>query len=350
MKQMSLFAEDLRLARLSQMGDPLEKIGAAVNWELFRPTLEGAFEVEAKGPGGRPPLDRVMLFKILMLQQWNNIADDHAEYLINDRLSFQRFLGLSLGDRVPDAKSIWLFRDSLRKSGADKALFIQFAKQMEELGLITRSGSIVDAVFAESPRQHNTKEENTKIKAGGIPEEWEKPEKAHKLAQKDTDARWTKKRQEYHFGYKDHVKVDKASKLITEYAVTPASVHDNQVIEELVDERDQEIYADSAHDGEKVAKRITRKAPNAKLFIQRKANRGHPLTEQEKEENREKSKVRSRVEHVFGHMKMFMGGTYVRAVGIERVSTWLTLKNLAYNLSRYEILLRQPPNPAPSLG
>jgi len=350
MKQMSLFAEDLRLRRLSQMGDPLEKIGTAVDWEMFRPTLREAFAREPKGPGGRPPLDRVMMFKILMLQEWNHIADDNAEYLINDRLSFQRFLGLGLGDKVPDAKSIWLFRENLRLSGADKKLFALFAEQMQALGLITRSGSIVDAVFAESPRQHNTKEEKATIREGKVPEEWKKEENAHKLAQKDTDARWTKKRQDYHFGYKDHVKVDKDSKLITAYAVTPASTHDNQAIADLVDETDKEIYADSAYDGEPVAERIKKKAPNAKLRIHRKASRNHPLTEEEKKGNQEKSKVRCRVEHVFGQMTMFMGGTAVRAVGLARVTTCLTLKNLAYNLSRYEILARQKPARSPAAG
>jgi IS5 family transposase len=154
------------------------------------------------------------------------MADDKTEYQINDRLSFQRFLGLSLGSKVPDAKTIWVFRESLGKSGAEKTLFSLFAEQMERKGIITRNGSIVDASFVEAPRQRNNREENERIKSGEIPEEWK--ESPHKLRQKDTDARWTKKNDEKHYGYKNHVKVDKTSKLIVTYSVTDASVHDSQ--------------------------------------------------------------------------------------------------------------------------
>ena len=167
---MNFLAEENRLQRLSKLGDQLVKMRDAVDWERFRTTVEAPFEQEPKGPGGRPPFDRVMMFKIIMLQEWYSVADDAVEFQINDRLSFQRFLGLGLDDRVPDAKTIWLFRETLRKAGADKALFKLFRCVLQEAGLITRSGSIVDAVFAECPRQHNTKEEKKQIKDGTVPE------------------------------------------------------------------------------------------------------------------------------------------------------------------------------------
>ena len=137
MKQLSFMAEDNRLERLSKMGDPLEKVSGVVDWEIFRPMLEEAFRHEPKGPGGRPAIDRVRLFKIVMLQQWYHIADDMTEYMINDRLSFQRFLGLSLGDKVPDAKTIWLFKERLKESEVD----------LELTGYPLDSESITNTVF-----------------------------------------------------------------------------------------------------------------------------------------------------------------------------------------------------------
>jgi len=117
MKQIGFFTEEDRLSKLSVMGDPLEKMTGAVDFEKFRPLLNKIFQKEALAPGGRPPWDYVLMFKVILLQQWYSIADDMTEYLINDRLSFQRFLGLSLWDKVPDAKTIWLFRENITEGG-----------------------------------------------------------------------------------------------------------------------------------------------------------------------------------------------------------------------------------------
>jgi IS5 family transposase len=338
MKQMNFFDEDNRLKRLSEMGDPLEKVTKAVNWELFRPILNKVFQKEKSGMGGRPAWDFVLMFKILLLQAWYAISDDKAEYMINDRLSFQRFLGLTLGDKVPDAKTIWLFRETLRKSGADKELFAFFGVLLTEQGVITREGSLIDATFVDVPRQRNSREENAKIKEGEIPEDWEKPENTAKKRQKDTDARWTKKNDEKHYGYKDHVKVDRDSKIIVDFTVTDAAEHDSQEFVNLVDEKDKEIHADSAYTGEKIHEEIHEKNPEVNLEINEKGYRGNPLTEEQKASNREKSKTRARVEHVFGYMTNSMGGIFIRCIGINRAKCAITLKNLAYNLSRYAYL------------
>jgi IS5 family transposase len=340
MRQFNFFAEDLRLTRLSEMGDPLEKVSRSVDWELFRPVLNSAFRKIERGKGGRPPWDYVLMFKILLLQAWYNIADDKAEYMINDRLSFQRFLGLSLEDRVPDAKTIWLFRDNLSKAGADKELFSLFAMQMEQQGVITRSGSIVDASFVDAPRQRNTRDENKVIKDGGVPDEWKKPENKNMLNQKDLDARWAKKNDETHYGYKNHVKVDSDSKMILEFDVTSASAHDSQAIVGLCDAGDMVIYADSAYAGEALGKDIKAKCnEGVELKIHEKGYKGKPLTDEQKESNSEKSSVRARVEHVFGHMSNSMGGMLIRCIGMTRSRCAIALKNLAYNLSRYAYMM-----------
>ena len=168
MKQLNLLAEDSRLERLTELGDSLVLANELVDWESFRPILEDAFRVIPKAPGGRPPLDRVMMFKGMILQQWYDLSDDKTEYAINDRLSFQRFLGLTLSDKVFDAKTIWAFREHLKTTGVYDTLFNKFTEQMESAGVITKTGTLVDATFVEVPVQRNTREENKKIKARRI--------------------------------------------------------------------------------------------------------------------------------------------------------------------------------------
>ena len=348
MKQMSFISEDKRLKRLSEMGDPLEKVAAAVDFEIFRPVLSEIFSYQTydNGRGGRKPWDYVMMYKILLLQEWNQIADDHTEYLINDRLSYQRFLGLSLGDKVPDAKTIWAFREVLTKSGRMKELFGIFTKLMERQGVITRRGSIIDAAFVEAPRQRNTREENEKIKRSQTPEGWDHPDQKAKQRQKDTDARWTKKNGVTHYGYKNHIKADRDSKMIVDYAVTDASVHDSQVADELIDKKDKCVHMDSAYSGEPVEQAIRKKNKSVRLSIQQKGYRGRPLTNRQKAMNRRRARIRCRVEHVFGHIHVSMGGLSIRCIGKARASTRIGLKNLAHNISRLvSIQAIKPPWP-----
>jgi IS5 family transposase len=340
---MNFLAEFDRLGRLSDMGDPLEKISGAVDFEQFRPILNKALNKQARGLGGRTPYDYVMMFKIVLLQQQYGIADDNTEYLINDRLSFQRFLGLSLTDKVPDAKTIWLFKENLKEKGVERKLFDMFRDKLESVGVITRKGSITDATFVDVPRQRNTRKENEAIKEGRIPEGWENG-KAAELRQKDVDARWTKKNNETHYGYKDHVKADKDSKIIVEYSVTDASVHDSREIVGLTGEKDIEMYADSAYVGEELHKEIKEKSEGIVLLIHEKGYRNSPLTDAQKESNREKSRVRVRVEHIFGYMTMSMGGIFIRSVGIARATFAIGMKNPAYNLRRFAYLAGRKPS------
>ena len=159
MGQLSFWDESRRLDKLSELGDCLVRLQKAINWNLFLPTLKRVFRKTAKGPGGRPPYDYLMMFKILVLQRIYNLSDDQAEYQINDRMSFMRFLGLRIEDKVPDAKTIWAFRNTLSEAGVMRELFDLFQQQLRKEGLITREGTIVDATFVEAPVQHNSKEE-----------------------------------------------------------------------------------------------------------------------------------------------------------------------------------------------
>ena len=336
--QMMLFGGEIQLQRLTKLGDPLEKMNTAIDWEIFRPIIRARVRKENYDKGGRPPLDDILMFKTIMLQDWNNISDDNMEFMINDRLSFQRFLGLELGEKAPDSKTIWLFKENLGSKGM-RELFDLLNQKLEEMRVVTRKGTLVDATFVNQPRQRNSREENKTIKEGGIPEDWQKPENAHKFAQKDTDARWAKKGNETHFGHKDHVKVDKDSKIIVDFTVTSANVHDINEFEGILDVKDNEVWLDSAYASAEHVARIMEQYPDIILHICEKGTKNKPLTEEQKESNRVKSKVRSRVEHVFGYMTRFMGGIYIRTIGKERAAREICGMNLAYNLKRVAFLV-----------
>jgi IS5 family transposase len=340
-----MFGADAQLDRLSKLGDPLEKLNAAIDWEMFREPIKKRVRKDDYSKGGRPPMDEVMMFKIALLQDWNNISDDNAEYMINDRLSFQRFLGMELGEKSPDAKTIWLFKEKLGRDGM-RELFDLFNGKLSDIGVVKREGSLIDATFVEVPRQRNNREDNAKIKSGEVPEEWTSPENANKLEQKDTDARWAKKGNETFFGYKDHVKVDKESKIITDFTVTSANVHDVNEFEGLIDMNDNEAWLDAGYASEEHIARIKAKYPNIILHICEKGKRGVPLTDEQKASNREKSKTRCRVEHVFGYMTKFMGGIYIRTIGKERAEREICGMNLAYNMKRVAFLVNSRKIPA----
>jgi IS5 family transposase len=347
MKQIGLYDEKTALDRLSQLGDKLEWLEKVMEWKIFKPLLEMAKpDRSGNGKGGRPPYAVLMMFKIIILQSLFNVSDEQAEYQINDRLSWKRFLGLSLSDKAPDRTTIWEFREMLVSSGLYDKLFTLFTVKMAEIGVITRKGSIVDASFEEAPRQRNTRDENGIIREeNDIPEEWLKEENAHKFAQKDIDARWTKKNGERYFGYKNHVKCDADSKMILEWRVTDASVHDSQMLMALIDEHDHKLWADSAYYGEEIMNRILGLYPEMKLYINEKGYRNKPLTDEQKANNREKSRVRSRVEHIFGQMASTVCGFTVRTIGIMRAECVIVMKNLAYNISRYATLRKNPNTP-----
>lgn len=202
------------------------------------------------------------LFKVLVLQQLHNLSDDRIEYQIRDRFSFMRFLGLELEDRVPDAKTVWLFRDRLKDLSLTEVLFARFHEQLAGQGYVARAGQMVDATFVEVPRQRNSREENAQLKAGEVPEAWDEPGAKAMRRQKDTEARWTKKGHERHYGYKNHVNADQQHKLIQSYAVTVASVHDSQVFDGLLDKTEDKdgnkraVYADSAYRSEAQEKQL----------------------------------------------------------------------------------------------
>ena len=319
--------------------DRLRTLNELIPWDMFVECLEQLDNKERKSKAGRKPVDRLRLFKMLILQQLYNLSDEQTEYQTHDRASFRRFVGLGPEEEVPDAKTLWLFRQHLTNAGLIDEMFERFSEFLNESGYRAQGGQIIDATIIPVPIQRNSKEENKQIKAGEQPPEWS--DNPHKQSQKDIDARWTKKNNTSYFGYKDHINVDVNYRFIRTHVVTDASVHDSQMFAQVldIDNESDDIWADSAYYS------VNLEAVLAILgyisHIHERGYRNHPLNEEQKASNREKSKTRAKVEHVFGHWVTSMGGKVVRYIGITRVRANQGLKALSYNLSRYVCLPKQ---------
>lgn len=316
--QPGFFDVDERLKRLSDLGDQLDAFRAAVDFEMFRPELNAALAYSDGSQGGRPPFDPVMMFKILVIQTANNLSDERAEFLINDRLSFMRFLGLGLSDRVPDARTIWLFREKLTKAGAIELLFARFDATLREAGYIAMSGQIVDASLIAAQRQRNTEDEKKAIKEGRIPDDWK--DKPAKLRQKDRDAPWTvkftkaKPREDGStppvdlatpvYGYQNQISIDRGFGFIRKWSATDVAAYEGcRLREGLLDKSNTAggVWADTAYRSkanEEFMERngfvshVHRKKPKGRIMPSRC---GGPPTS-----NR---KIRSKVEHIFAEQK-----------------------------------------------
>lgn len=335
----SLFDEQFTSEKLSEIGNPLDMISKVIDFEMFRITLESKLlNTTKKNNAGAKPYDVVLMFKILILQRYYGLGDKQVEYQILDRNSFKNFLGLETGDKVPDEKTVWAFRETITKTGLVEDLFEQFKNYLEQKELIFNEGQLIDASFTIAPRQRNTREENKKIKNGEGDDLWN--DKPNKKKHKDIDARWTKKNNETFYGYKNHAKVDTKSKFVNTYTVTDASVHDSQALDNLLTEQDkeQDLHADSAYTGEEQDKIIAKYEMKNK--VHQKGYRNKPLTDEQKASNTRKSKIRVRVEHVFGFMEQSMNGLVLKSIGIVRASGIIGLINLTYNLFRYEQIKR----------
>ncbi len=180
---------------------------------------------------------------------------------------------------MPDATTLWLFREALAQAGLIDKLFERFGQHLGAKGYIARGGQIVDASIVSAPKQPNTKEENEAIKAGTTPEDWQK--KPAKNAQKDKDARWTKKHGQSYFGYKNHVGVDKAHKLVRRWAASDASPHDSQKLDDILDASNtgKQIWADTAYRLAEIEARLREKGYKSRIC--RRAARNRPLSERE---------------------------------------------------------------------
>lgn len=344
--QPGFFDMSARYEALSKFGDPLEKLAQFIDFEVFRKPVERSLQFSRRT--GRPPYDVVLMVKILVLQSLYNLSDDQVEYQIKDRLSFMRFLGLSLHSRVPDAKTVWLYRERLSHTKVMHTIFKAFDTKLREHGYIAMSGQIVDASIIEAPRQRMTKAEKETIKEGKTPEGWN----AHKAAQKDVYAKWQVKHTKAKptsegtksldlaipsFGYKNHVSIDKKHGIIRTYVVTDAARFDGKELSNLLDSNNtsSKVWADSAYRSEANEDFMERHGFTSE--VHRKKPRNKPMPQHIQRANGKKSKVRAPVEHVFAHLKQ-QQNLFIRTIGIKRAWVKIGLANLVYNMKRFIFL------------
>lgn len=351
--QAGFFDLDERYLALSESGDPLERLAAVVDFEMFRGQLDAALARSDRSQGGRPPMDAVMMFKILVLRALYGLADERTEFQIRDRLSFMRFLGLDLHGRVPDARTIWLFREQLTKAGAVERLFRRFDAHLREAGYLAMGGQMIDASIVAAPRQRNSDGEKEELKAGRIPEDWKA--RPAKLRQKDRDGRWTLKRGRKKtrpdgsqameiaipvYGYKSHIGADRRHRLIRTWTVTDAARHDGRELPGLLDRANtaSPVWADTAYRSQKNEKRIAAAGLTSKVHFRRAP--GKPLPAARQKANAARSRIRSAVEHIFADQKHRME-LFVRTIGIARAHTKVGMANLTYTLRRFVYLKTQ---------
>lgn len=349
--QAGFFDVDERLKELSAKGDALERLNGLVDFELFRPDLEKAVPRADRSRGGRPPFDHVFMFKVLVLQASHGLSDERTEFLIKDRLSFMRFLGLGLADAVPDANTIWTFREaltraSLRRRPAIEVLFGAYGAALTRAGFLAMGGQIIDASIVAAPKQRNTDAEKREVKAGRIPATWS--DKPAKLAQKDRDARWTVKWSKAKpaddgsprvdlavpaFGYKTHLGIDRRHGLIRTWLVTDAARHDGAQLPALVSKANTagDVWADTAYRSKANEAYLAENAMRSQ--IHRKKPKGKPMPRHVARANGRRSTVRAAVEHVFAHQKGPMA-LVVRTIGLARARVKIGLANLVYNMRR----------------
>jgi IS5 family transposase len=346
--QPSFFDLSDRYEALSAAGDPLERLAAVVDFEVFRGRLVAALRRGVRGKGGRPPFDPVLMFKILVLQALYSLSDEATEFQIKDRLSFQRFLGLGLDGTVPDATTVWLFRERLVKAKAIDGLFARFDAALTERGYLAMGGQIIDATVVPAPRQRNTEAEKMAIKEGRVPEDW----KLAKVRQKDRDARWSVKYTKAKvkegadpkaakpvdlaipmFGYKNHIGIDRAHGLIRTWDASAANAHDGARLPEVVskDNTGSGVWADTAYRSKKNEAFLAKGMFTSHIHQKKPPRR--PMPERIARANAKRSAVRSAVEHVFAGQKHRMG-LVVRTIGIARARIKIGMANLAYNFQR----------------
>jgi IS5 family transposase len=353
--QSGFFDADERLKWLSAAGDPLERLARVIDFEVFRPGLDAALNRSERAKGGRPPYDAVLMFRVLVLQTLYTLSDDQTEYQLRDRLSFMRFVGLELHDAVPDAKTIWLFREHLVRSGAFDRLFARFDEALKAKGYLAMGGQIVDATVVEARRPRLSRSEKQTLKGGGVPPDWSPARRA----QIDTEGRWTLKRGKKRetpegeqrrslseivvpmFGYKNHLGIDREHGLVRRFAVTPASAHDGAQLPRLLDPANTAaaVWADTAYRSKANLRVLDRRGLTPQF--QRPKPRGKTMPAQIAKGNATRARVRARVEHVFAAEKRRFA-LVIRTIGLKRATAKIALANLAYNFTRLAWLEGRP--------
>ena len=323
----SLYAGEERNAKRARLGDPLQVLDRHIDFGALAKAVDAKLKIGDVGRGGRPPYPTELMIRLLVLQQLYNLSDDAMEYQLLDRASFQRFAGLENSGRVPDAKTIWLWRERLKRQDLIGDISEAVGRQLAGAGFIARGGQIIDASVVTVPTQHNRRDENETIKRDEVPADWGDA----KRAQKDVDARWTQKHGKSYYGYKLHANTDRRWGFIRRMEVTTASVNDTMVFESILDETNtnKAVYADRGY--AKHARETELHVAGYRACIQRKGSAQKAISEAQQRRNRRIAKQRVFGEHPFARLAQ-MGGKHLRTIGLARARVVIELKVITHNL------------------
>lgn len=277
----------------------LGEMNRVVPWADLVAVIEPVYP-KAEGPG-RPPVGIERMLRLHCLQQWFNLSDPAIEEALYDSHAMRQFVGIDLGrEPVPDETTIGTFRHLLEAHQIGERLCARIGAYLAAHGLKVSRGTIVDATIIAAPS-------STK----------------HRQKKRDPEMHQTKKGNQWYFGMKAHIGVDSQTKLIHSVAATAANVHDSQVLPKRLHGQETRVWGDSAYSGQRDV--IRQHAPKAKSFVQTKAHRHRPLSEEERDRNRTKSNVRAKVEQAFLVIKRIFGWAKVRYRGLAKNTHWLQI-------------------------
>ena len=303
--------------KVSRVAATLESISELVDWETLV-EIVSVLDKSGTSKGGRPPISFEIKLRMLFLQHMFNLSDEELEDQVIDRLSFQRFAGLSFDEDIPDFTTIWKFKEGLIEKGLMGKIFFHIVSEIEKKGLILKKGTIVDATIIQSSNRPLSKKKREKLE--------EEPEN-----QIDTDARSTAKNGKKHFGYKGHIGMDAGSKIIRKRSFTAANVHDSREFESVLSGDEQSVWGDKAYTRQS-DKRVARKR-GIHYGVLDKGTRSKKLSKKQEKRNRQKSRVRASVEHAFGYMRKKLKVTLATAKNKARNALKFDMWCIIYNES-----------------
>ena len=299
----------------------LARMEMLVPWTAFCALIEPHYP---KTGNGRPPVGLERMLRMYLIANWFNLADEACEDALYDIPAFRDFCRIDLGrERVPDATTLLNFRHLLEGNQIGAALFAKVGELLQSNGMKLSGGTIVDATLIAAPPSTKNQEQT-----------------------RDPEMCQSKKGNQWHFGMKVHIGVDSQTGLIHSASVTPGNVHDSQELPNLLHGDETRLYGDSAYRGQNQRKLLKTIAPNARDFTNKRAYRNRPLTDADKETNRKKSSVRSKVEHPFLTLKHLWGFTKARYRGLAKNANRAFAMLALINLTKWGIPLMGQVRPA----
>lgn len=307
--------------RATRKAEFLARMETLVPWEAFCALIEPHYP---KAGSGRPPRGMERMLRMYLIANWFNLADEACEDALYDVPVFRDFCRIDLGrERVPDATTLLQFRHLLEAHEIGAALFAKIGELLQANGMKLSGGTIVDATLIAAPPSTKNREQS-----------------------RDPEMHPSKKGGQWHFGMKLHIGVDSQTGLIHSASVTSGNVHDSQQLPNLLHGSETRLYGDNAYRGQKQREQLKDIAPRAKDFTNKRTHWRRPLTAAEREANRSKSRVRSKVEHPFLTLKRIWGFAKVRYRGLAKNANRAFAMLALINLSKWGMSLTGQVRPA----